>query len=92
MAGKGKPWDLTSVHALEGAAEWIRKRGDAIVVMVVRGQDFAFAVDERCAPSDAAELVRDLLEQMVEEANRAREARRDAQTRKRAAAIAGHDV
>ena len=72
MAGKGKPWDLTSVHALEGAAEWIRKRGDAIVVMVVRGQDFAFAVDERCAPSDAAELVRDLLEQMVEEANRAR--------------------
>lgn len=97
-----KPWDLASTHALTGAAEWIRKRSDAIVVMVVRspqrrgpvagdpderGQDFAFAVAEECAPSDAAELVRELLPSMVEETNRARAARRDAQVRKRAAAI-----
>ncbi|MFZ0662143.1 MAG: hypothetical protein WAM66_05580 [Acidobacteriaceae bacterium] len=109
-----KPWDLGSTHALEGAAEWIRKRSDAIVVMVVRGgdvafavaedgapsdadvvvrgADFAFAVAEDCAPSDAAELVRELLPEMVEATNRARAATRDAQTRKRAASIAGHNV
>lgn len=85
-----KQWDLTSVHALEGAAEWIRKRSDAIVVMVIRGQDTAFAVAESCAPSDAADLVRDQLPQMVEDTNRARAARRDAETRKRAAEIAGY--
>lgn len=71
-------------------AEWIRKRSDAIVVMVVRGQDTAFAVAETCAPADAADLVREQLPQMVEDTNRARAERRDAQTRKRAAAIAGH--
>lgn len=87
-----KQWDLISTHALEGAAEWIRKRSDAIVVMVVRGQDTAFAVAESCAPADAAELVRDELPRMVEETNRARSSRRDAQTRKRAAQIAGHNV
>lgn len=89
---KAKPWDLASTHALEGAAEWIRKRSDATVVMVVRGHDKAFAVAGDVKPSDAAELVRDLLPAMVEETNRARIARREAQTRKRAAAIAGHNV
>jgi hypothetical protein len=80
-------WDLTSTHALEAAAEWLRKGSDATVVMVIRGQDFAFAVAEDCAPSDAAELVRELLPQMVEETNRARVARREEKTRKRAASI-----
>lgn len=86
-----KGWDLTSTHSLEAAAEWIRSRSDAIVVMVVRGRDMAMAVDERCAPSDAADLVRELLPRMVEDVNRARAAKRDAETRKRAAAIAGHE-
>lgn len=85
-------WDLTSTHALEGAAEWIRSRSDATVVMAVRGKDFAFAVAGDCAPTDAAELVRDLLEPMVESVNRARAAKRDAQNRKRAAAIVGHEL
>ncbi|HEY2012394.1 MAG TPA: hypothetical protein VGH38_02785 [Bryobacteraceae bacterium] len=92
MAEKRKPWDLTSTHALEGAAEWIRKSADATVVMVVRGHDFAFAVAGDCAPSDAAELVGDLLPEMVEETNLARAAKREAETRKRAAQIAGHHV
>jgi hypothetical protein len=30
MAGKAKPWDLTSTHALEGACEWLRKRSGAL--------------------------------------------------------------
>lgn len=91
MAEK-RQWDLTSTHALEGAAEWIRKRSDAIVVMVIRGQDKAFAVADTCAPGDAADLVRDLLPEMVEETNRDRAVKREAETRKRAAAIAGHKV
>jgi len=53
---KGK-WDLTSTHSLEGAAEWIRKRSDAILVLVVRGEDFAFAVDGRVTPGNAREMV-----------------------------------
>lgn len=60
--------------------------------MVVRGGDTAFAVAESCAPSDAAELVRDLLPRMVEDTNGARAERRDAQTRKRAAQVAGHNA
>ncbi|MGC1780885.1 MAG: hypothetical protein WA708_00025 [Acidobacteriaceae bacterium] len=46
-----KPWDLTSTHAVEGAAEWIRKKSGARLVLVVRGEDVAFAVDPalRCA-------------------------------------------
>ena len=87
-----KQWDLTSTHALEGAAEWIRKSSDAIVVMVVRGTDTAFAVHGDTAPSDAAQLVIDLLPQMVEDTNRQRHERKEAATRKRAAAIAGHEV
>lgn len=75
-----------------GCREWVRKRSDAIVVMVVRGEDMAFAVADNCAPADAAELVRELLPGMVDECNRARAKRRDAQTRKRAAEIAGHEA
>lgn len=88
MANRG-PWDLTSTRALEGAAEWIRKRSDATVVMVVRGHDKAFAVAPECAPGDAAELVRDLLPAMVDDVNKARHAKREAATRRRAKEIAG---
>lgn len=84
-----KQWDLTSTGSLRAAAEWLRGRSDATVVMVVRGHDMAFAVAGDCAPSDAAELVRDLLPRMVEDVNKDRAERRAAQTRKRAAAIAG---
>jgi hypothetical protein len=62
-----------------------------IVVMAIRGQDFAFAVSPDVAPSDAAELVRDLLQEMVEDTNRERIAKRESATRKRAAQIAGMD-
>jgi hypothetical protein len=91
MSGAGH-FDFTKTGGLRAAAEWIRSKSDAIVVMVIRGEDYAYAVDERCAPSDAAELVRELLPPMVEDANRRRTEKRDAETRKRAAAIAGHRV
>ena len=34
-----REWDLTSTHSLEGAAEWIRKKAGAILVLVVRGTE-----------------------------------------------------
>jgi hypothetical protein len=54
---KGKGWDLNSLHSLEGAAEWIRKGSGALLVLVVRPTDVAFAVDLEVAPSDAVEMV-----------------------------------
>jgi hypothetical protein len=54
---KSKGWDLTSLHSLEGAAEWIRKNSDALLVLVVRAEDVAFAVDPQVSPSSAVEMV-----------------------------------
>jgi hypothetical protein len=54
---KGKGWDLTSLHSLEGAAEWIRKNAGGLLVLVVRAEDVAFAVDTQIAPADAREMV-----------------------------------
>lgn len=53
---KGKAWDLSSLHSLQGAAEWIRKNAGAQVVLVVRAGDVAFAVDGQIAPKDARQL------------------------------------
>ena len=52
-----KGWDLTSLHSLEGAAEWIRKNSGALLVLVVRAEDVAFAVDAQVAPADARDMV-----------------------------------
>jgi len=54
---KGKGWDLTSLHSLEGATEWIRKNAGALLVLVVRAEDVAFAVDGEVSPSDAVAMV-----------------------------------
>jgi hypothetical protein len=54
---KGKGWDLTSTHSLEGAVEWIRKGSGALLVLVVRAEDVAFAVDGKVSPSDAVAMV-----------------------------------
>lgn len=77
---KGKGWDLTSGHSLEGAAEWIRKNAGGILVLVVRGEDFAFAVDPTVTPASAREMVelvmpeveRKLTEQRLEARARAK--------------------
>ena len=54
---KTKGWDLTSLHSLEGAAEWIRKNSGALLVLVVRAEDVAFAVDLDVAPKAAVDMV-----------------------------------
>ena len=78
---KGKGWDLTSTHSLEGAAEWIRKRSDAILVLVVRGEDFAFAVDEQVSPHSAREMVEVVMPQVEQQLQ---EQRLEARARARA--------
>ena len=40
-----KGWDLTSLNSLKSAAEWIRSGSGALLVLVVRADDVAFAVD-----------------------------------------------
>lgn len=74
---KGKGWDLTSLHSLEGGAEWIRKNAGAQLVLVVRPNDVAFAVDPLISPRDAGELVRAELDTVVEHLARQRMAARD---------------
>ena len=76
MAEKRK-WDLTSKHSLDAAAEWIRSRSDALLVLVVRREDFSFAVHAQVAPHDAADMVESMLQdlalQLAAERNEARE-------------------
>jgi hypothetical protein len=76
MADK-RQWDLTSTHSLEGAAEWIRKQSSALLVLVVRPADVAFAVDPAIRLLDAltmVEVAMPELEKSVTE-QRARKAR-----------------
>lgn len=74
---KGKGWDLTSLHSLEGAAEWIRKNAGAQLVLVVRPGDVAFAVDPAISPGDAKQLVVNELDAVVEHLAQQRMAARD---------------
>lgn len=65
--------DLTKLSAVKGLAAWIGKRSDAIVVLVVRQDDSVLWVHERCAPVDAGDLVSELLDGMVLDAQLARD-------------------
>ncbi len=81
MGEAKREWDLTSLHSLEGAAEWIRKKSGALLVLVVRADDVAFAVDSlipRCA--DALTMVEVAMPELEKSwieirARKAREAR-----------------
>lgn len=66
-------WDLTSTHSLEGAAEWLRKRSDALLVLVIRGQhhgdcvaDVAFATDPTLRPEEVLDMVDAAMPELVE--------------------------
>jgi hypothetical protein len=54
--GNHKP-DWTKTGTVEGYAEWLRSKSDAICVVVIRRDDAVLAVDAGCAPTDARELV-----------------------------------
>lgn len=79
MAEK-KQWDLTSLHSLEGGAEWIRKKSGALLVLVVRPGDVAFALDPTIRVADALSMVAVAMPEMEQSvisqrARKAREAR-----------------
>jgi hypothetical protein len=60
MADK-KKWDLTSTHSLEGAAKWIRAGSGAMVVLVIRRDDWAWSADTALLPQDVVGAVREVL-------------------------------
>lgn len=61
---KGK-WDLTSVGSLTAAAEWLRKQCDGRMVLIIRGEDVACALDPLIAPRDAADMVEAAMPEIV---------------------------
>jgi len=65
MADKRTPPDWTRTGTVVGYAEYLRKQSDAICVLVIRPHDSVFAVDPRCAPSDAEQLVVDYLPRLA---------------------------
>lgn len=67
MSGGKKGWDLASLHSCESGAEWIRKNAGALLVLVVRAEDVAFALDPLIAPQDARDMVDVALDGVVEQ-------------------------
>jgi hypothetical protein len=59
-----KPWDLTSKHSLDSAAEWIRKGSGAIFVLVIRGEDMICAVDPTVRPQDITAMIDQVLPEL----------------------------
>lgn len=88
MSGS-RGWDMTSTHSLEGGAEWFRKKADATCVFVVRGGDLAFAIAPGVKLEDARQAIEFALAGAAEELERRRVEAEEAETRKRAAKIAG---
>lgn len=79
---KGNGWDLTSKHSLEGAAAWIRKRSDAVLVLIVRREDVVFDVALDVRPKDALAMVEEVMPDAMRRVNEMRlEARAKAEKR-----------
>lgn len=74
---KGKGWDLTSLSSLQSAAEWIRKGSGGLLVLVVRAEDIAFAVDPQIAPADAKDMVEFVMPSVQAQLEQQRMAARD---------------
>jgi hypothetical protein len=82
-----KPWDVTSTSSLEAFAEFVRRKSDASVVLIVRGADYAFAPASGVSPAAAKEAVEFVLPGAVEVAELRLKEEREAATRKRARQI-----
>jgi len=73
-----KPPDWTRTGTVAGYAEWLRSKSDAICVLVVRPNDSVFAVDPRCAPSDAEERCNAYLPRLAMRVDQARKEKKPA--------------
>ena len=69
-------WERTGT--IVGYAEYLRKQADAICVLVIRPHDSVFAVDARCAPADAEQLVKDYVPRLAEQVEHARSEKKQA--------------
>lgn len=72
------PSDWTKTGTVAGYAEYLRKQSDAICVLVIRPHDSVFAVDPRCAPADAEQLVKDYVPRLAERVDLARKEKKTA--------------
>lgn len=72
------PPDWTKTGTVAGYAEYLRKQGDAICVLVIRPHDSVFAVDPKCAPADAEQLVKDYVSRLAERVDLARKEKKQA--------------
>lgn len=73
---KGLDWTRTGT--VEAYAEWLRKKSDALLVLVVRPNDAVFAVDPACAADDAKELAIERVIDLARNVEAARKAKRPA--------------
>lgn len=72
------PPDWTKTGTVAGYAEYLRKQSDAICVLVIRPHDSVFAVDPRCAPTDAEQLVMDYLPRLAQQVEATRREKKQA--------------
>jgi cysteine synthase len=70
--------DWTKTGTIAGYAEYLRKQGDAICVLVIRAHDSVFAVDPRCAPEDAQRLVEEYVPRLAGQVEHARREKKQA--------------
>jgi hypothetical protein len=73
MAGNPN-WEKTGTVA--GYAAYLRKSADALVVLVIRPNDAALAVDAELKPGDVAEVIALRLPELVEDLRQARAEKR----------------
>ena len=67
---KGPDWARTGT--IVGYAEWLRKKSDALAVVVIRRDDAAMAIHPFVAPRDARDLVRVQVMELAEAVEDAR--------------------
>jgi cysteine synthase len=77
--GNGRtPPDWTKTGTVAGYADYLRKQSDAICVLVIRPHDSVFAVDPKCAPADAEDLVKEYISRLAERVDLARKEKKQA--------------
>ena len=77
-------WDLTSTHSLEAAAEWLRKRSDALIVVVIRASDGSLAVDPLIDVIDVKDRIWEDVPKLLGELRRIRDDERAKQLKREA--------
>lgn len=73
---KERDWMRTGT--IVGYAEYLRKQGNAICVLVIRAHDSVFAVDPSCAPEDAQRLVEQYVPRLAGQVQNTRREKRQA--------------